>query len=133
MAQTLNAGNDRRIAVDDDRIWNFEESLWTADAAHYEESVDDACLMVLPTPPFVFTGQQAIDAVKDTPRWEQVSLTERQVARPQEGLIVVAYKAEAMRGEERYVAHCTSTYRRLSHEEWRVVQHQQTPPLTSNG
>ena len=80
--QTLSVGNDRRIAVDDDRIWNFEESLWTADAAHYEESVDDECLMVLPSPPFVFTGQQAIDAVKDTPRWDKVSLTERQVARP---------------------------------------------------
>ncbi len=37
--------------MDDDRIWSFEESLWTADAAHYEESVDDECLMVLPTPP----------------------------------------------------------------------------------
>jgi hypothetical protein len=119
--------------VDDDRIWNFEESLWTADAAHYEESVDDECLMVLPSPPFVFTGQQAIDAVKDTPRWEQVSLTERQVARPQEGLIVVAYKAEAHKGGEAYTAYCTSTYRRLEHEVWTVVQHQQTPPLTSKG
>ncbi len=119
--------------MDDDRIWTFEESLWTADAAHYQESVDDECLMVLPTPPFVFTGQQAIDTVKDTPRWDQVSLTERQVARPQEGLIVVAYKAEAHKGGEAYLAYCTSTYRRIEHEVWTVVQHQQTPPLTSKG
>lgn len=119
--------------VDDSRVWNFEESLWIADTARYQGAIDGECLMVLPQPPFVFTGQQAIDAVKDTPRWDTVTLGDRQVARPQEGLIVVAYKAEAMRGEERYVAHCTSTYRRLSHEEWRVVQHQQTPPLTSNG
>ena len=131
--QTLSVGNDRRIAVDDDRIWNFEESLWTADAAHYEESVDDECLMVLPSPPFVFTGQQAIDAVKDTPRWDKVSLTERQVARPQEGLIVVAYKAEAHKGGEAYTAYCTSTYRWIEHGVWTVVQHQQTPPLTSHG
>jgi len=118
--------------MDDDRVWTFEESLWTADAAHYQESIDDECLMVLPAPPFVFTGQQAIDAVKDTPRWEKVELSERQVARPQEGLIVVAYRANASRGEERYEAHATSTYRRLAHEEWRVVQHQQTPPLAAS-
>lgn len=115
--------------MDDDRIWTFEESLWTASPEHYAESIDDECLMVLPMPPFVFTGQQSIDAVTATPRWSQVSLTDRQVARPQEGLIVIAYRAEASKeGGSAYVAHCTSTYRRLSHEEWRVVQHQQTPP-----
>ena len=27
-----------------------------------------------------------------------------------------------------YVAWCTSTYRRLEHEVWKVVQHQQTVP-----
>ena len=122
--------------MDDARIWTFEESLWTADPQHYAESIDEACLMVLPTPPYVFTGGQAIDAVSNTPRWEQVSFSDRQVSRPQEGLIVIAYKAEASRGEERYTAHCTSTYRHLpdahgerTEERWQVVQHQQTPPL----
>ncbi|TXN06050.1 hypothetical protein FV219_10045 [Methylobacterium sp. WL122] len=27
----------------------------------------------------------------------------------------------------------TSTYRRLEHEVWRVIQHQQTPPLARAG
>ena len=116
--------------MEDNRIWDFEESLWTADAEHYQDSIDDECLMVLPEPPFVFSGQQAINAVQDTPRWEQVDLSERQVARPQEGLIVIAYRAQASRGDEKYEAHCTSVYRRLEHELWKVVQHQQTPPAT---
>jgi len=116
--------------MDDARVWTFEESLWTADAAHYRESIDDHCLMVLPTPPYVMTGAQAIEAVINTPRWSHVDLTDRQVARPQEGMIVIAYRAHAERdGHAPYEAHCTSTYRRLGHEEWRVVQHQQTPPL----
>ena len=115
--------------MNDDRVWAFEESLWTGDADHYRELIDDECLMVLPEPPFVMSGQQAINAVVDTPRWSTVELTEKQVARPEEGLIVVAYKAMAKRdGATAYQAHCTSTYRRLSHENWRVVQHQQTPP-----
>ncbi len=117
--------------MDDDRVWSFEESLWTADAEHYRESIDDECLMVLPTPPFVMSGAQVIEAVASTPRWSSVELTERQVARPQEGLIVVAYRARAEKDGEGYEAHCTSTYRWLAHEVWKVVQHQQTPPLTS--
>jgi hypothetical protein len=116
--------------MDDERVWSFEESLWTGDAEHYRESIDDQCLMVLPEPPFVMSGAQAIEAVINTPRWSSVELTERQVARPQEGLIVIAYRAKASReGTDGYEAHCTSTYRRLAHEQWRVVQHQQTPPI----
>lgn len=118
--------------MDDDRIWSFEESLWTADADHYRESIDAECLMVLPAPPYVMSGAQAVEAVSATPRWSKVDLSERQVARPQEGLIVIAYHARAEReGTPPYEAHCTSTYRRLEHEVWKVVQHQQTPPLIS--
>ena len=116
--------------MEDERVWAFEESLWTGDAEHYRACIDDECLMVLPQPPFVLRGGAAIDAVSDTPRWSAVTLSERKVSRPQEGLIVVAYRAQASReGSSPYDAHCTSTYRRLAHEEWRVVQHQQTPML----
>ena len=73
--------------------------------------------MVLPEPPYVMGGQQAVEAVADTPRWTRVTLSNGRIARPQEGLIVIAYKAEAERdatggqAPERYTAHCTSTYR----------------------
>ena len=120
--------------MDDSRVWQFEESLWTGDAEHYAASIDDECLMVLPKPPYVTSGRQAIDAVSATPRWDRVELTEQQIARPQEGLIVVAYQAVASReGDDDYTAHCTSTYRRLGHEDWKVVQHQQTPPILAAG
>ncbi len=119
--------------MDDGRIWSFEESLWTADAKHYRESIDDECLMVLPTPPFVMSGQQAVEAVASTPRWTRVEFSEQQVARPQEGLIVIAYKVRAEReGVTPYEASCTTTYRHLAPQEWRVIQHQQTPPLISS-
>ena len=119
--------------MQDARIWEFEESLWTGSAEHYRESIDPQCLMVLPEPPFVMAGQQAIDAVSDTPRWSRVTTTQRQVVRPEEGLIVVAYQAEAFRADEKaYQAYCTSTYRRVAHEKWKVVQHQQTLPPTVN-
>jgi hypothetical protein len=114
--------------MDDARVWSFERDLWIGDAALYDEAIDKRCLMVVPAPPFVMTGQQAIDAVKATPRWSEVELADRRIARPQEGLIVVAYRARASKeGTSAYEAHCTSTYRRLGPEQWLVVQHQQTP------
>lgn len=115
--------------MDDDRVWNFEESLWSGDAENYAKLIDDKCLMVLPTPPYVFDGRQAIAAVSETPRWTSAKFSDNRIERPEEGLIVVAYHVDAERGDERYEAHCTSTYRRRGHEDWQVVQHQQTPPL----
>lgn len=118
--------------MEDDRIWAFEESLWKADAEYYCDCIDENCLMVVPAQPFVLTGMEAADAVSQTPRWETIAFSDTKIARPEEGLIVIAYAVEASRADaEEYRAHCTSTYRRLSHENWRVVQHQQTPRLTA--
>ena len=115
--------------MDDNRVWAFEESLWTGDAAHYRELIDEECVMVLPELPFVFAGERAIEAVAGTPRWSNVVFSEKRIMRPQEGLIAIAYKAEASRrGRADYTAFCTTTMRRLDHDVWRVVQHQQTPP-----
>lgn len=118
--------------MEDQQIWEFEEGLWKGDAARYRERIDAECLMVLPAPPFVLIGAEAVEAVSETPRWSEVSLSERQVARPQEGLIVIAYKADARKDDgEAYTAHCTSVLRRLEHGVWRVIQHQQTPPIVA--
>ncbi|KAA2214932.1 DUF4440 domain-containing protein [Teichococcus oryzae] len=116
--------------MDDNRIWPLEESLWTGDPGHYRELIDSECLMVLPAPPYVMGADKAVEAVSGTPRWSRVEFSEQQVRRPQEGLIVIAYKARAQRdGQDPYEAHCTTTFRRHAHEEWRVIQHQQTPPI----
>ena len=116
--------------MEDNRIWEFEQSLWTGGAEQYRTLIDDQCVMVLPEQPFVLSGREAIEAVAATPRWSDVSFSEQQVMRPQEGLITIAYKAEAKRdGAEGYTAYCTTTMHRLEHDVWRVVQHQQTPPV----
>jgi len=118
--------------MEDDRVWSFEKSLWTGDADHYRQLIDEECVMVVPTPPFVLQGDAAIEAVAATPRWDEIEISDGRIVRPQEGLIVVAYTANARKeGGSGYEAHCTSTYRRLGHDEWRVIQHQQTPPLRS--
>lgn len=119
--------------MNDDRIWDFERSLWVGDAERYRHLIDDECVMVIPAEPFVMDGTDAIDAVSHTPRWSDVDFDQQKVMRPQEGLIVIGYRARAKRDDQAYEAFCSTTLRRLSHEEWRVVQHQQTPPPSTSG
>jgi hypothetical protein len=121
--------------MENDRVRDFETALWVGGDEVYRRSIDADCLMVVPAAPFVLSGSEAIEAVSKTPRWESVEFRDLRIGRPQEGLIVIAYGVRASRGSETYDAYCTSTYRRVAHEQWQVVQHQQTlPPVAgSNG
>jgi hypothetical protein len=117
------------MGMDDDRIWRFEEKLWLGGEEVYHALIDEECVMALPAQPHVFDRTAAIEAVAHTPRWSEVRFSEQRVQRPEEGLIVIAYKAEAKREGEAYEAYCTTTMRRRGHEDWLVVQHSQLPPL----
>lgn len=99
----------------------------------YERLIDDDCVMALPAEPFVFSRDAAIEAVTNTPRWEDVRFSDRRIVRPQDGLIAIAYKADAERGEEQYSAYCTTTMRRVAHDVWRVVAHSQLVPAAIGG
>ncbi|HEX8466768.1 MAG TPA: DUF4440 domain-containing protein [Allosphingosinicella sp.] len=119
--------------MEDDRVRDFETALWIGGVDVYRRSIDPDCLMVVPAAPFVMSGSEAIEAVSRTPRWGSVEFDDLRIGRPQEGLIVLAYGVRASRGDEKYSAYCTSTYRRVAHEQWQVVQHQQTlPPVASS-
>lgn len=117
--------------MDDDRVRDFETALWIGGEDVYRRSIDPDCLMVVPAAPFLLSGAEAIAAVSKTPRWTTVEFDDLRIGRPQEGLIVIAYGVRAARGEEAYSAYCSSTYRRIEHERWQVVQHQQTVAPTA--
>jgi hypothetical protein len=114
--------------MDDDRIVEFERALWIGEGDVYRRCVSNDCLMVVPDQPFLLRGEDAIEAVEQTPRWSHVDLSDVQINRAREGLIVVGYRADACRGQERFSAYCTSTYQRVGPDDWRVIQHQQTLP-----
>lgn len=113
--------------MDDERVWRFEESLWRASGVRYHERVDPDCIISLSRPPQVSAGGAAVDAVSQTPEWDEVSFSDREVRRPEEGLIVIGYRIAAAKGEARFEAACTSVYRRRAHDDWSVVQHAQIP------
>ena len=113
--------------MDDSRIWSFEESLWVASDEEYNQNVDADCVMALGTDPHVFAGEDAVNAVTNTPKWDSVAFSDQHVSRPQEGLIVIGYKVAASKGDKSFRAACTSVYRRIEHEDWTVVQHAELP------
>jgi hypothetical protein len=114
--------------MDDDRIVEFERSLWIGEGDVYRRCVAPDCVMVVPAEPFLLRGEQAIAAVESTPRWDDVAISELEIGRAQEGLIVIGYRADACRGQERFTAYCTSTHQRGGDGNWQVIQHQQTVP-----
>ncbi len=112
--------------MEDERVWTHEKRLWTGSGAEIAGIVDPSCLMVVPAAPFLMEGEAALQAMDRAPRWTHVDLAHGRIVRPQDGLIVVAYKAFAQREDgEEYNAWCTSTYRRAGHDDWHLVQHQQ--------
>lgn len=112
--------------MEDKRIIEFEKALWIGGGDVYRRCVADDCLMVVPETPFILGGKEAIDAVERTPRWSGVELSDLKVSRVQDGIIVIAYRVNAQRDDQRFTAFCTSTYRKNSNEDWQVIQHQQT-------
>lgn len=116
--------------MDDARIWEFEQSLWTGDAENYRSKISEHCVMVLPAHPHIYTAEQAVAAVVDTPRWDSATFSGERVTRPQYGLIVIGYHVDARRGDEQgYCAHCTTVMHLEGDHDWKVVAHQQTPKL----
>jgi ketosteroid isomerase-like protein len=84
--------------------------------------------MAFPAPAGIIAGPEIVRSLADAPRWASVRMTETQVARPADDLLVLAYRAEGRRdGATPYRAYCTSTYRLTDDGRWRLVQHQQTP------
>lgn len=113
--------------MEDNRIWEFERELWLGGGDVYETRVAKDCIMALPAEPYLFDHGAATRAVEATPRWSEVDFADTRVSRPEEGLIIIGYRVRARRDDKDYRALCTSTLQRLGHEEWVVVQHQQTP------
>jgi len=113
----------------DNSLWKIEEQLWTGGADVYASRLDPACLMAFPSPTGILKDRETIlQSLNGAPRWTEVEMSDRILARPRESIAVLAYHAKARRPGENaaYTAICTSTY--VAREGgWRLVQHQQTP------
>jgi hypothetical protein len=106
-----------------DELWTTERRLWLEGAEAFAAVLDPGCLMVFPDPVGVLAGRAILDSLEGAPRWAEVTMDARRLARPGADTVVLVYYATGHRdGAEPYRAWCSSTYVR-----GRLVQHQQTP------
>lgn len=112
----------------DEDAWRVEESLWTGLPSEFADRVSAHCLMAFADPVDVISGTEAAEGLNALERWATVEMTAKQLTRPGEGLVILAYRAEGQRDlAPAYRAYCTSTYHRSDGGRWLLVQHQQTP------
>lgn len=112
----------------EDILIPIERSLWTGDSDVFREHVDGACLMVLPGMVGVSEREEVAESVEGpTPRWRQVEIEVEGVLRPTDDVVLLAYRASAVRGDgTRYRAMISSGYVARG-DEWKLMFHQQAP------
>ena len=111
--------------MNDDSAWTLEERFWLEGSSVYDDLLDPACLMAFPGMG-VMRAAAILDSLKSAPRWASVNMTNRELGRAGDRVIVLGYRAEGRReGAEPYQCFCTSTYR-ADGGRWTLVQHQQT-------
>ena len=115
---------------DEQRVWQLEEQFWTGSVEGSSAAVHAEALMAFPAPAGILGHAAILEGLRGSARWQAVAMEDRLLSGPADDLIVLAYTARAVRaGAATYAAYCTSTWLR-SGGDWKVVQHQQTPPLT---
>lgn len=103
--------------------WADEAAWWTMGAAEARRRMHPACVMVFASG--AMQGETILAAMDSVPRWSSVSISDRRTVET-EDCVVLAYRADAMRGGQAHAALCSSTWVRQG-GDWQLIQHQQTP------
>lgn len=105
--------------------WGALSTSGEAAASFYGAVLADDVLMLLPGGMVIEGRDAAIASMRGAP-WDEHRLSDEQVHVLTADSAVVAYRAQARRGEMDYDALFTSTYVRAG-EHWKLAVHQQTP------
>lgn len=111
----------------DDELWVCERRFWLDSANFYKECVVQDALLVLPAPRGILDRRAGMEAVRNAPRWLDVTFSCQHSLRATEDAAVLAYAARADNGspEQLYYAYCSSTYVR-ARQSWMLVAHQRS-------
>jgi hypothetical protein len=116
------------LDLSDAAVWELETRFWQGDEALYDAWLAPRALMFFPDPTGILDRSAILASIRGAPRWTEVRCTDRRLARPSDGVVVVAYRVEARieAGGEAYRAWASSAYVR-SKGAWSLALHQQTP------
>lgn len=112
--------------MQDQDIWQREESFWLDGVAFYRDNMAAEAQMVFADPVGILKGDEILDGLKAAPRWAAVEFAD-QTEQTLGDTRVLAYRATGSRdGAEPYSALCSTTYVRRE-GKWILLSHQQTP------
>ena len=110
-----------------DELLTIEKELWTGGAEAYREHMDDRCLVAFTEMAGAFTAQEIAAMAEEGERWEEPEMEVRGLVEPQDGIAMLTYRVQVVRGEgDPYHALVSSGYVRRS-SGWKMMFHQQTP------
>ena len=95
-----------------------------AAASFYDDVLADEALFVLPGGLVLDDRATILDSMSGPP-WDDYTLSDEGVVPLGPDAAAIVYRADGRRGDDRYNAHCTSTYVRID-GQWRLRMHQQT-------
>jgi hypothetical protein len=102
----------------------LDERLAGGGPDEYRELLIDDALLVVPD--MVLSKELTIEAMGDSPGWDDLRLSEGRLTRLSPSSAVVTYRFDGRRGESAYSAIMSSAY--IEREgAWKLAFHQQTP------
>jgi hypothetical protein len=91
--------------------WATEENFWLEGPNFYRAHMTRDAVMSFPPPVGELRGDDIIESLRNTPRWEAVRFSDQQM-KVEPGRIVLRYHATARRfGADVYEAECETVYR----------------------
>ena len=114
-----------------DQLLEIERAGWDALSTEgaagpfYDRVLADQVLMLLPGGMLLDDRSDIVASMRGA-AWDAFELTDERVLELSEGCAVVAYRADARRGDQHYRALFSSVYVRDG-DTWRLALHQQTP------
>ena len=95
-------------------LFGIEEGFWLRGREHFQEHVDEKCLLVFPQMGQMH-GVRSRDEVAATAtnanRWRDLKVTNRHILQPNEGTAVISYRADVTRADgQPYSALVSSVY-----------------------
>lgn|SRR5690348_16157780 len=107
-----------------EELSRLEHRLSSGDLRAYDESCADDAVFVMPG--MVATKQEAIEGLRNSPPWDDFSISDLQIRQLGDDAAALVYRFRGRRGASSYVADMVSTYVRRD-SDWLLVVHQQTP------
>lgn len=109
-----------------DELLELERGFWDAagDGDYYVENMAANGLCVLPVG--VLDKDTTVEAISDADPWDEFEFSDVRTVDLGDDEAALCYRAEALRGSDRYVALISTVYTRLF-GRWKLTLHQRTP------